>query len=158
DLLLGDVNMASGNLTVTSKGNIDQATLGTGIRTAGTATFKIDSNARDITLDHLPNKVTGTVTFAQQNGGVVSNLALRHAAVFAVATAALPVTTGLTSLTDYSLTFDNNGIAMPATSIAGVLQLEAGGPITQTGVFSAAGGIFIIDGNFGITLTSANNI
>ncbi|HMF19767.1 MAG TPA: hypothetical protein VKE98_21360, partial [Gemmataceae bacterium] len=151
-LKLGNVTLGTGTLTIIARGTI-QGSGSNGIQTGGGAFFEVDAVAGDV-LPFDPNNIAGTVFISQSNGGTVGKIALRNTN----ANAALPVFIGgAAPNAGYTLYFDNNGIAIGGVTLTGILDLTAGGPITQTFGLTAAGGTFTVLGNFGISLTDPAN-
>ncbi len=139
------------NLSVIAGGDITQ----TGALTVpGILTLAVTSAGSDILLGTQANDITGTITFS----GVLANfrdVSIRNTNAGAL----VPSFTGLTSLRNLTLQFNNAAIAMPATTLTGGgnLSLTAGGAITQTGALIIPGASSFTTGSFAITLTNGAN-
>ncbi len=136
---------------MTSGGSVTQ----TGALSAidGTTTISLTAASSDITLNQANNLGTSALVF----GGTLSNIRdvnLRNINAGSV----LPSFTGLTSLRNLTLTFDNAAIAFPAITLtnSGVLSATAGGAITQNGILTVPGTSSFSTGAFQITLTQNN--
>jgi len=154
-LNLGNVSLGSGSLFLTARGNITQAS-GSVISTGGAATFTIDTTSGSVLLGTSANKVLGTVTMGEANGGDLVNVSFRNIS----SAASLPSIALLGNAGDidnYTLFFDNTGIVLPALNIAGALNVTAGGAITQGGALTAATASFTVLGNSAIDLAAFTN-
>jgi hypothetical protein len=156
-LVLGDIRMETGTLTVTTTSNLVQLG-GTTIETDGAVAVIIDqTNNHDVSLFNAGNRIGGPVTIATTGGGGVRDVSLRNAAD----NASLPTGTPLTTAGDVrnlTLFFDHTGMVLPGYNISSNLVVTAGGDITQTGPLLVPGTSSIsVLGDFGITLTDAGN-
>jgi len=144
----------SGTFQVTAQGNISQS----GALTVpnGASTFTIDGVAASVLLDTQPNDFAGQpVQVGAVNLGSVVNVGLRN-----VSPAALYPTLPL-GLQNLTLVFDAAPIALPGQTVSGLLDLTAGGDITQTGpVFAnvlriaSAGAVTLLGNNDVDSLTA----
>ena len=100
-------------------------------------------------LDTQANDLSGAVNLLG-GAGVYHDIGLRNVN----AAASLPLLpSGLHSL---SVVFDNNSLALPATSLSGNLAVTAKG-VSQTGVLNVAGSTTVNAGANPITLTQPAN-
>lgn len=153
----GNVSLGTGTLSFTSTGNVRQAP-GTTIQTGGALALAIDvNNNRNIVLNNAGNRIAGAVTVAEVGTGDLQDFTLHNA----FDNASLPTGTPFAAAGDVrnlTLTFDNNGMALPGYNIAGNLSVTAGGDITQSAPLAIGGNTTAtILGDFGINFFNPAN-
>ena len=156
-LLLGDVTLRTGALTLTFNGTLTQR-FGTTIQTDGPVALTVSTGLnRNITLGNAGNRIAGAITIAETAGGDVRDVTIRNAFDTALPPTGTPLTTA-GDVRNLTLFFDNNGVALPGYNISGNLTVTAGGDVTQTAALTVAGTTTVtILGDFGIDLSNSAN-
>lgn len=137
------------NLSVKANGNISQNAL---LKVGGTLGLTVDkATGANIALADYAN-LLGGVSFATTNGGSIANIALRNASGSAV----FPSLSG--TVNNLTLQFDATGITLPALTLTGNLDVNAGGAVQQSAAMSVAGTTTINANNNAILLDKANDL
>lgn len=153
-LTLGDVTADTGAITLATTNNPLNQANGTSIRTNGAFTVNVNAGNVNVNLNNA-NRILGAVTIAE-TGGDLTNVTFRNIAD----TALFPTIAALGTAGDVgtlTLTFDNNGIVVPAITPNNA-SFIAGGDITQAAPLNLTGTLTAtILGDFGINLSNAAN-
>ena len=148
--VIGGVLAIGQNLDVTAGGNITQAGA---IVVPGTANFTIDGGLnKDVLLAGFDNDFATGINVFAINGGTVRDLGLRNIHAGA-AIPALPLT-----LRSLDLQFPNATIVVPTLTLSGNLNVQTGGPITQSGPLVVAGTSSFDAGANPVSLTDGSNL
>jgi filamentous hemagglutinin family protein len=139
----------TGNLTLTTGGTLSQS--GTGpVTVSGTTAFTVPTGS-DVLMADAANNL-GALTLTASGGTTFRDLELRNVN----ASASVPT---VNATRNVLFNFDNAGVALPALTLTGTLDVIAGGgPITQTGILNIAGNSSFASTGFGITLGNSSNI
>ncbi|NBV97598.1 MAG: hypothetical protein EBT30_08670, partial [Verrucomicrobia bacterium] len=139
----------TGNLTLTTGGTLSQSVAGA-VTVSGTTAFTVPTGA-DVLMANAANNF-GALTLTSSGGSTFRDLELRNAN----ALASVPT---VNATRNVLFNFDNAGVALPALTLTGTLDVIAGGgPITQTGILNIAGNSSFASTGFGITLGNSSNI
>src|SRR5690348_2972101 len=116
------------------------------------STFTLTAANTDVLLGGFANLFNGGVTLAVSGAGTIHDVALRDAS-------STPSLIGLpAALNNLTLHYDNAGIALPAETLTGNLDVTANGPITDSGNVVVAGTTSLAAGAANnITLTHADD-
>lgn len=144
-LSLGSLTVGASGLSLAAGGNISQTAAAT---VSGTTSATMNGNG-DIDLGSFANDFTGKVSI-NKGTGTVQNVSLWN--THSAASISLPA-----NVNDLTLKLTNSGIALPATSVGGKLDVNALGAISQSGALLVSGTSKLDANGNAVTLKTAGN-
>jgi hypothetical protein len=147
----------AGTLGLTAGSHITQSGV---LNVTGTTTFTMTSAGSDILLDTQANDLGANAPILAGTVANIRDLTLRNtnaAAKVPVISPAITNLSGLTGLRNFTLIYNNTGIALPGLTASGTMTINAGGAIIDNGP-SVVPGLSILNANgFDIILDENNN-
>lgn len=151
-LVLPSISLTGANLSVTVGGSVSQ-TAGITMTGGNTAQFEFINANSDLTLNQ-DNNFGGTAPVFTGTLANIRDVYLRDTNAAAV----VPSFTGLSSLRNLTIVFNNSAISLPAITLnnSGALSITSGGAITQTGILTVPNTSSFVTGNNTINLGQNN--